>query len=291
MEKNQMTDISIAAARQIYNGSHIGEDILLFDDFSEVPMPHGPMKMNCILLGLCLKGNAQYSVDTLNHTVSANDIIIISEGQVVNNYQPNDGFSGIAIMLSDDFFHEIIKGIHELSSIFIFSRTHPVFTLDKDEVNNICTYFQGIKQKMDKQEHHFRRDVVRSLMMTMIYDLGNVIFRIQSGDRKQSRAEVIFAQFIDLVENNFREEKRVSWYAKQLCITPKYLSESVKQVSRRTPNEWIDNYVILEARVMLKDSALSIKEITQRLHFPNQSFFGKFFKEHVGMSPSKYRKS
>ena len=286
-----MTDISIAAARQIYNGSHIGEDILLFDDFSEVPMPHGPMKMNCILLGLCLKGNAQYSVDTLNHTVSANDIIIISEGQVVNNYQPNDGFSGIAIMLSDDFFHEIIKGIHELSSIFIFSRTHPVFTLDKDEVNNICTYFQGIKQKMDKQEHHFRRDVVRSLMMTMIYDLGNVIFRIQSGDRKQSRAEVIFAQFIDLVENNFREEKRVSWYAKQLCITPKYLSESVKQVSRRTPNEWIDNYVILEARVMLKDSALSIKEITQRLHFPNQSFFGKFFKEHVGMSPSKYRKS
>ncbi len=291
MEKNQMTDISIAAARQIYNGSHIGEDILLFDDFSEVPMPHGPMKMNCILLGLCLKGNAQYSVDTLNHTVSANDIIIISEGQVVNNYQPSDGFSGIAIMLSDDFFHEIIKGIHELSSIFIFSRTHPVFTLDKDEVNNICTYFQGIKQKMDKQEHHFRRDVVRSLMMTMIYDLGNVIFRIQSGDRKQSRAEVIFAQFIDLVENNFREEKRVSWYAKQLCITPKYLSESVKQVSRRTPNEWIDNYVILEARVMLKDSALSIKEITQRLHFPNQSFFGKFFKEHVGMSPSKYRKS
>ena len=286
-----MTDISIAATRQIYNGSHIGEDILLFDDFSEVPMPHGPMKMNCILLGLCLKGNAQYSVDTLNHTVSANDIIIISEGQVVNNYQPNDGFSGIAIMLSDDFFHEIIKGIHELSSIFIFSRTHPVFTLDKDEVNNICTYFQGIKQKMDKQEHHFRRDVVRSLMMTMIYDLGNVIFRIQSGDRKQSRAEVIFAQFIDLVENNFREEKRVSWYAKQLCITPKYLSESVKQVSRRTPNEWIDNYVILEARVMLKDSALSIKEITQRLHFPNQSFFGKFFKEHVGMSPSKYRKS
>ncbi len=291
MEKNQMTDISIAAARQIYNGSHIGEDILLFDDFSEVPMPHGPMKMNCILLGLCLKGNAQYSVDTLNHTVSANDIIIISEGQVVNNYQPSDGFSGIAIMLSDDFFHEIIKGIHELSSIFIFSRTHPVFTLDKDEVNNICTYFQGIKQKMDKQDHHFRRDVVRSLMMTMIYDLGNVIFRIQSGDRKQSRAEVIFAQFIDLVENNFREEKRVSWYAKQLCITPKYLSESVKQVSRRTPNEWIDNYVILEARVMLKDSALSIKEITQRLHFPNQSFFGKFFKEHVGMSPSKYRKS
>ena len=102
-----MTDISIAATRQIYNGSHIEDDILLFDDFSEVPMPQGPMKMRCILLGLCLKGEAQYSVDTLNHTVSVNDIIIISEGQVVNNYHPSGGFSGIAIMLSDDFFHEI----------------------------------------------------------------------------------------------------------------------------------------------------------------------------------------
>ena len=285
-----MKEISIAATKQIYKGSHIDEDILIFDDFSEVPMPQGPMRMKCILLGLCLKGSARYSVDTLNHIVSANDIIIISEGQVVNNYNPSEDFSGIAIMLSDDFFHEIIKGIHELSTIFLFSRIHPVFTLHRDEVDNICTYFQSIKQKMDKQDHHFRRDVVRSLMMTMIYDLGNVIFRIQSSDRKPSRAEVIFSQFIDLVENKFREEKRVGWYAKQLCITPKYLSESVKQASRRTPNEWIDNYVILEARVMLKDSAMSIKEITQQLHFPNQSFFGKYFKDHVGMSPSKYRK-
>jgi AraC-like DNA-binding protein len=65
----------------------------------------------------------------------------------------------------------------------------------------------------------------------------------------------------------------------------------VKQVSRRTPNEWIDHYVTLEIRVLLKNSAMSIKEIAQTLHFPNQSFLGKYFKEHVGMSPSKYRRS
>jgi len=93
------------------------------------------------------------------------------------------------------------------------------------------------------------------------------------------------------VEDNFRHERRVGWYGEQLCITPKYLSETVKMVSKRTPIEWIDNYVTLEMRVLLKNTNMSLKEIAQELHFPNQSFLGKFFKEHVGMSPTDYRKS
>ena len=107
----------------------------------------------------------------------------------------------------------------------------------------------------------------------------------------RTRAEVIFTKFIKLVETHFRQERRVSWYAQQLCITAKYLSETVKNVSRRTPNEWIDNYVILELRVLLRNSTKNIKEISEELNFPNQSFMGKYFKEHVGMSPSQYRKS
>ena len=76
-----------------------------------------------------------------------------------------------------------------------------------------------------------------------------------------------------------------------LKISPKYLSEVVKQVSKRTPNDWIDHYVILELRVLLRNSTKSIKEIAKEMNFPNQSFMGKYFKENVGMSPSKYRKS
>ena len=124
----------------------------------------------------------------------------------------------------------------------------------------------------------------------MLSDLSNIIFRMQTTvDRRQTRGEAIFTQFLQLVELNFRHERRVSWYAKQLCISPKYLSEIIKQVSRRTPNDWIDNFVTLEIRVLLRNSTKSIKEIAQELNFPNQSFFGKFFKEHVGLSPSQYR--
>ena len=121
--------------------------------------------------------------------------------------------------------------------------------------------------------------------------MSNVIYRIQmQGTRKQTRAESIFTSFIKLVEQNFRVERRVGWDAEQMCITPKYLSETVKAVSKRRPNEWIDNYVMSELCVLLKNSSMSIKEITLAMHFPNQSFLGKFFKEHMGVSPKEWRK-
>ena len=285
-------EITIENARQLYNGSHIGNDLLLIDDIEKVPLPNEPRRMKCILLGICLHGKAQYSVDTEEYLVTPGDVIIINEGTVTDNYMLSPDCKGMGILISIDFFRETIKGMHELSQLFLFSRTHPVFNLTQDEISLIKAYFKAIKFKVDDKNHHFRSDVVRSLMMSMIYDISNGIYRIQqANDRRQSRAEAIFTSFIKLVETNFRHERRVGWYGEQLCITPKYLSETVKQVSKRTPNEWIDNYVILEARVMLRNTNMSIKEIAQELHFPNQSFLGKFFKEHVGMSPSEYRKS
>ncbi len=278
--------------KKLYNGSYIDDDIMVFNEIGSLPLPNEPRRMKCILLALCRHGKVQYSVDTEERMVAANDVIIISEGQVIDNYMLSNDLSGIAILISQNFFSEIIKDIHGISSLFLFSRSHPVFGLRQDEIGNLMTYFDLIWNKMNDDEHHFRKDVVRSLIATMIYDLSQVIYRIQQQKNKRSgRAESIFTEFIKLVEQNFRHERRVSHYATRLCITPKYLSETVKQVSHRTPNEWIDNYVALEIRVMLKNTTKSIKEIAEEMNFPNQSFLGRFFKEHVGMSPSEYRKS
>lgn len=292
MADKQMTELSIAGIRNVYNGSCIGNDLIMIDEIADINFPDTPRRMQCILMGLCLRGNASYTMNADPYEVKTHDAIIIQKGTVVNNCTLSDDFSGIGIILSEKFFSEIVKGVHELSSLFIFSRSHPVFTLRDNETKDIINYFNAIKWKVDDTSHHFRTDVARSMIMTMIYDLSNVIYRIQQTEnRVQTRAEDIFTRFINLVEKNFRSERRVGWYGEQLCISPKYLSETVKQVSNRTPNEWIDYYVILETRVLLKDSAMSIKEIAKTLNFPNQSFLGKFFKEHVGMSPSEYRKS
>ena len=294
MKKNhhEITDITIASTLAKYDGSHIGTDILIFDDLARIPLPNEPRRMQCIMAGLCLSGTGRYSLDTITHSVSTGDVIIISAGMVVDNYQLSTDFSGIGFLLSSDFFSEIVKDVHEISSLFLFARSHPVSRLSDTESHTFCDYFNMLRRKIECTEHHFRRDVARMTIATMIYDLGNTIYRIMNADeRKKSRADSIFADFIALVERHFRTERRVSWYGLQLNITPKYLSETIRQTSQRTPNEWIDYYVIMELRVQLKNSRKTIKQIAEEMNFPNQSFLGKYFKEHVGMSPTEYRRS
>jgi len=286
-----MESISITKTKERYNGQYIDDDIILFNEFADVPLPREPRRMECILVSLCTKGKAQYSVDTEKHLVTANNIIIISYGQTINDILISKDFSGIGLMISFDFFSEIVKEVHEISSVYLFSRNHPVSTLQSEEASIFKEYYSLIKRKICDTSHHFRKDVIRSLLTTMLYDLGDVIYRLQqSTDKKGTKGDAIFANFIKLLEENFHSERRVGWYAQQLCMTPKYLSENIKQISKRNPTEWIDNYVIMETRVQLKNSTKSIKEIAMEMHFPNQSFFGKYFKEHVGMSPSEYRR-
>ena len=109
----------------------------------------------------------------------------------------------------------------------------------------------------------------------------------QQNDTNRSR--VTFDNFIRLVSENYTKYRNVGFYADQLCLTPKYLSKVVKNFSGKSAPDWIDAYVILEAKNLLKYSDLAIKEIVYRLNFPNQSVFYKFFKTRTGITPSQYR--
>ena len=194
-------------------------------------------------------------------------------------------------MVSTEFYHSFVLNVRNVSSLLLFSTKNPVVSLTEDEIKTYSDYFRHIREKMTA-DHPYRTQVVKALLLAMFYDMSGVIWRVERQEKSgQSRANVIFANFIRLLEEHFRSERRVGWYAGQLGISPKYLAEVVKLISKRTPNDWIDDYVVLELRVLLRNSSKTIKEITEMLHFPNQSFLGKYFKEHVGMSPSEYRRS
>lgn len=289
-----VTVVNVPQAKSIYpNGSFIGDDIVIFDSFSNVPMPPGLTRMDCIFVALCTRGMASYVVDTKPQAVAENDIIIINKDQMVSDYMLSRDCEGLAFICAAPFFGEIVTSVHDIASLFLFSRTHPVFHLNEHQARMLKDYAAHIKATIDNPKHPFRRELTATLFKCLIYELGDVMHEANQhrAGQKNTRSDAIFTDFIKLVEANFRTERRVGWYAEQLCITPKYLSETVKTVSRRTPNDWIDSYVSLEMRNLLRNTTMNIKEITQAMNFPNQSFLGKFFKEHVGMSPSQYRKS
>ena len=292
-KKIRLLEVNVAHAKAVYpEGKYIDNDLILFEDITQVPLPTSPSRMKSLFLALCTSSHAQYTVDTKMHEVSAGDVIIISEEQVVADYMLSQDCKGIALIMSYDFFQNIVSGVHELSALFLFARTHPVFHLDDNQTKALENDIEHIKEKIVDTGHRFRRELVMTMLKALIIDMSNIIYRFQQvGEAGQTRAEVIFRDFIQTVEKNYRTERRVSWYAQQLCITSKYLSETVRTVSRRTPSDWIDSYVTRELRVMLRNSTMSIKQIADELNFANQSFLGKYFKEHVGMSPSKFRKS
>ena len=290
-KKTLIQDTEFGKAKDWEGSVCLDDDLLLSDQINKAPMPSDPRKMNFILIGLCTKGKIRYRMDTQELVVHAGELLVVSEHHVIDEYKPSKDMEGLCIMMSVDFFHEIIKSVHDISSLFVFARMQPVMKLEDNEIMTFKEYFQAIKQKISDNHNHFRKDLIRTLMLAMFYDVGNVIYRVKNFDESLLRSEKVFTKFLKMVEENCKRERRVSWYAQQLCITPKYLSTAVKRISGRTAVEWIENYVTMELRVLLKNSAKSIKEITEEMNFPNQSFLGKYFKEHVGMSPSEYRKS
>lgn len=291
MLEKQIVDIYLEEAMHWAGSVSLGEGLVLTDSIAVGPVYSGPKRINYILMALCQRGEARYTIDTRQQTVRQGDLLFVSERHIVDSYQSSPDFKCLCIMVTTEFYHSFVLNVKNVSSLLLFSTKNPVVKLTETEIHTYGNYYASIREKM-VAAHPYRTEVVKALLLAMFYDMSGVIWRVeQQTSKNQTRADALFARFIKLLEANFRSERRVGWYASQLSISPKYLSEVVKQVSKRTPNDWIDHYVVLELRVLLKNSTKNIKEITEELHFPNQSFLGKYFKEHVGMSPSEYRRS
>lgn len=291
MTKDDIIDITLEQVKYWGGAEALDEGLVLTENVTNPPTSYNPQRFNCILMSLCKKGEAHYSINTRELTAKAGDLLFISERHILDYYSVSEDYESLNFFVSTEFYHSFVLNARNVSSLLLFSVNNPVVHLTPTEAHTYTTYFQAIRQKMTNTEHRYHVQVVKALMLAMFYDMSNVIWRVnQNEDPIQTSAQKIFSQFINLIEQNFRTERRVGWYAEQLGISSKYLSETVKAVSKRTPNEWIDHYVMLELRVMLRNTSKSIKEITKELNFPNQSFLGKYFKEHMGQSPSAFRR-
>ena len=291
MVKNPIKDLSLAVTKNWGNAMALEDGLVLTDNIGSAPASHSPQRVNFILMALCQRGEARYAIDTHEHQVKPGDLLFISDRHIVDNYEVSPDFDCQNIIVSTEFYHSFALNVKNVSSLLLFSMNNPVVSLTPSEIRTYNNYYNLIRQKVADTSHHYRIQLVKALLLAMFYDMSNVIWRVeQQGTKTPTRADALFAQFIRLLEDNFRVERRVNWYALQLGISAKHLSEVVKQVSKRTPNGWIDQYVTLELRVLLKNSTKSIKEIAEELHFPNQSFLGKYFKEQTGFSPSDFRK-
>lgn len=269
-----------------------GDDVILMNDISFPNVPiDTPIKFDMALFGLCLDGNLQMTIDNNKVNLHRNSYVVILPRQVVEMRSPYTLQDGIFVAISRKKYTEIILRLREMLPFILYIKSHPCAELSEKNVAWIKEYHKHIFDEMREPDNMFKDGTCKSLLMAMLYKVCNIYGRdIFNKDEVHTRQDDIFIKYMDLVANNFREHREVSWYAERLCITPKYLTTVVKHVSGKSANEWIWNNVISEAKMELRTTHKPIQQIAEDLHFSSQSFFGKYFRQYTGMSPQVFRK-
>ena len=202
MVKNKkIVDTTLEQAREWGDALYLEDGLVLTNRISNAPIPQEPTRMNFILMALCRKGRAQYCIDTRQQTVKPGDLLFISERHIIDNYMASPDFECLCILVSTQFYHGFVQNVRNVSSLLLFTMNNPVVQLTPHEIQVYSNYYRTIREKISDTEHHYRTEVVKALLLAMFYDMSGVTYRVeQSSSKGQSRADVIFAEFIQQLE-------------------------------------------------------------------------------------------
>ncbi|MCM1518347.1 MAG: helix-turn-helix domain-containing protein [Pseudoflavonifractor sp.] len=267
-----------------------GLQIATFNSIADIPSFDMPAKLQVILSAVCIGGEMSAVIDCHEWRLRANDMIVLRPGHVITSYTTSDDFKGLFIVADPHAVYEALPSLSSFLHCALQFRDNPVIRISEAEIESQLTYHGILRRKIESASHQFRREVIKSLCQALFYEtLGLYTRHMRDDIGPMKRKDDILLKFMTLVARDFRRERSVSYYAEQLCVTPKHLSAVVKDASGRTAGEWIDSHVALEAKILLKNTGMTIQEISTALNFANQSFFGKYFKHLTGMSPREYR--
>ncbi len=268
------------------NVNFLNDDYYIYRN--EKVEPHtGPFKMDMTICGICLKGESKGRVDMIPFEIKAPAISIVLPGQIIEHEYCSDDFEGIYILMSERFNESL--NLPDRFSNFLSVRNKPVVPLTDKQLDAMLTYCKMVQSVIKVTDNPNRMEIIRHLTIAFFYGLGYYFHKLPDGV-KETRSEVLMRNFLKQVQAFHKQERKVEFYADKLCLSPKYLGTLIRQISNQTVMDWIEQSVILEAKVMLKHSNLLVYEISDELNFANPSFFSKFFKRLTGMSPQEYQK-
>lgn len=302
MNEKEILSISMASLVEIYppqasdlyyDGCILGRRETLENE-SAMKLFRFPTRINALGVLFCSKGSISISSDLEHHVINPRSMFVCPPGSIVQIESEQDAAVHF-IFCEEEFVNRVHLDQKQLLHLFMEVRTTPCLQLDDSEWSSINHTLEEIfTEGRSGREDLFSAEIMYSLFRALAYRISRVI-----DDRMKTRKETpslprhtaYFNAFIEELSHNYMQERSVGFYADRLHLTPKYLTTLLRTTTGRTATQWIDDYVVLEAKNLLKYSSMNIQEVAYYLHFPNQSFFGKYFKQHTGMTPSAYRAS
>ena len=292
-----MVELSVPEIKELLGNKDNRDDFYVFRASSGDHYIEGrTLRMKAFTLILCTDGMENGSVNLRDVSINKGSLLMSFPGNVLKIESGYPMATVRGIMLSQDFMRMMNVDVKNSMPLFMRLAYNPMIHLTQKQQDDIERYLDLLENISDNDNLAHRDQIVSGLVSSMFFRISDMYEQSTqvANDKELSvrnRREEYFAKFITLLSNNFKRERTVGFYAEQMCVTPKYLSLLIKEFSGKSAAEWIDNYVITEAKTLLRYSTMSIQEVAYELSFSSQSFFGKYFKHLTGMSPSEYKLS
>lgn len=214
-------------------------------------------------------------------------------------YEFSEDFEFLQLTINSELFEDLMFDHMRIEPRWWlkqeYVKEHPIFPMAPKSIEFCETYFKLIQLQLEHELTDYRRQILKSIARSVSMEILNLLDSVLSADRIEdiristNSSDYTFHRFTHLLRKH-PHQREVQWFAKQLNITPKYLSEICKERSGKTASEWIADVTVSEIKHYLQHSTLPIHEIAQVMEFPNASFFCQYTKKHTGMSPNHFRK-
>lgn len=295
MKKYENNKISIARfAEQMHvnvvSGTSdfiVSKDSLGLDEYSgDFDYPH---IVDGIAIVFCKKGRLAVKLNVSNYVVFENSLLVIPPSSIIQVQDKSGDFKGELLFFTFDFISKM-ELLLQMNKIANRVTENACLHLDDDTFTEFLTIHKLIVKQF-QSDAMCREEVVKNLLYVILYKIIELYQATSKFESQQSNSRKgdIHMKFLTLLFENFKTERSVRFYAQKLFLTPKYFSKIIKEISGKSVSDWIDEFVVMNAKAFLKCTEMTVSQISDELNFANPSFFGTFFKKHVGLTPMQYR--
>lgn len=305
-KKNAVKQVSLGMIPLSGNAAALNKDLILKDNFDEdsryVPdMPldedgmftyplETPYKQMFVYSMFCTEGRLKLRINLQDFVLEKNDLIIVFPGFIIDSGKAVPGSKAAAIAFTESTFLQDDNG----ASLKVIRQNmlHPhKISLKPHQMELLLHMYKLMRGICNCEGFAFKYDAINGALRLMASGIAHWIS--ENGVKEEdpdnlNRGEHLFMSFLQEVQSHCAKERKISYYARKFCISPKYFAKLIYDASGRHAGDWIRDYVILEAKAMLRTGDYTVQQVSDALNFPNSSFFGKYFKSAVGCSPRRY---
>lgn len=254
---------------------------------SMIPSINDPIKFTSFCSIFVKEGEGKIEIDLMTYEFKAPCVVNIRQGQIIQNAQISENFDASFIVLSKRFCDNLFVMLKDCAS-YGTATLNQIVKVPENMVDKFEKFYLHIREIFSDSQGVNSYQAMVLAIASFFYECGTKCYLpvLNSSGKNVGR---LTEKFLSLVQQHFKKERFLDFYASKLEVSSKHLSRTVKDATGSSAVDWIDRFVILEAKVLLKSTTMSIQQIADELNFNSQSFFGKYFKKHTGRSPKDFR--